>query len=223
MSVAGQNSTFAVLGVCMIAAGCTVLAAQPDRSRFYSLTPMANGSAAAPSAAGASATSQLTLGVGPVSFPGYLRRLPVVTRVEPNRIEISDEKRWAEPLDKNFVRVLTENLATMLGTQRIERYPWPIATKIDYQVEVDVQRFETATDGSTQLVASWIIRDGRDEKILYASKTDTSAPAGSDATSASAALSADLATMCREIAAQIGALDRRRAPANSEASAASGS
>lgn len=223
MSAAVRNSIFAALGACMFAAGCSVLAPQPDRSSFYILTPLADGSAAAPSAAGASATSQLTLGIGPVSFPDYLRRLPVVTRVEPNRIEISDEKRWAEPLDKNFTRVLSEDLATMLGTQRIEQYPWSLAMKIDYQLEVEVQRFETSSDGRTQLVASWIIRDGRDDKILYASKTDTSTPAGSDATSASAALSADLATMCREIAAQIGALDRGRAPANSEASAASGS
>jgi uncharacterized lipoprotein YmbA len=119
--------------------------------------------------------------------------------------------------------VLLENLATMLGTQRIEKYPWPVATKIDYQVEVEVQRFETTSDGQTQLVASWMIRDGRTEKILYASKTVASAPAGSDATSASAALSADLATMCREIATRIGALDQNRTPANSRASTASSS
>src|SRR5262249_44687675 len=135
-----------------------------------------------------STTSQLTLRVGPVSFPDYLRRLPVVTRVDPNRIEISDEKRWAESLDKNFNRMLSENLATILGTQRIEKYPWPLATKIDYQVEVDVQRFETTSDGQTLLVASWMIRDGRSEKILFASKTVSSAPAGADETSASAEL-----------------------------------
>ena len=92
--------------------------------------------------ASASPDSQLTIGVGPVDFPDYLRRLPVVTRVAPNRIDLSDEKRWAEPLDKNFTRVLSENLATLLDTQRIEKYPWPLRTKVDYQIEIDVQRFE---------------------------------------------------------------------------------
>ncbi|HLK84916.1 MAG TPA: PqiC family protein [Candidatus Binataceae bacterium] len=221
MSAAGYRSISLVLGMCVLAAGCSVLAPRPDRSRFYILTPASDGAAAPALAAAASPSAQLTLGVGPVSLPDYLRRLPVVTRIEPNRIEIAEEKRWAEPLDKSFTRVLCENLATMLGTERIERYPWPLATKLDYRIEVDVERFETTSDGQTQLVASWIIRDGRDGKILYASRTVASAPAGADATSASAALSADLATMCREIATQIGALERRRTPANSEASAAS--
>ncbi len=221
MSAAGHRSISLVLGMCVLAAGCSVLAPRPDRSRFYILTPAAGGSADPALAAAAGPSTQLTLGVGPVSLPDYLRRLPVVTRVEPNRIEISEEKRWAEPLDKSFSRVLCENLATMLGTERIERYPWPLATKVDYQVEVDVQRFETTSDGQTQLVASWIIHDGRDGKILYASRTVESAPAGADAASASAGLSADLAVMCREIATRLGALERRRTPVNSEVSTGS--
>ena len=159
---------------------------------------------------------RLTLGVGLVEFPDYLRRLPVVTRVAPNRVELSEEKRWAEPLDKNFTRVLSENLATMLGTQRIEKYPWPLATKIDYQIEVDVQRFETTSDGQAQLVASWIIRDGRSEKIQYASKTTAAAPAGADATSASSALSSDLATLSKAIAENVIELDQHPSAAKSE-------
>jgi len=65
--------------------------------------------------------------------------------------------------------VLSENLATLLETQRIEKYPWPLATKVDYQIEIDVQRFETTSDGQSQLVASWMIRDGQSHKILYPS------------------------------------------------------
>src|SRR5207253_2828062 len=88
------------MGACAIlAAGCSVLSPQPDRSRFYILTPVANSGVVAATPASTSTDSQLTIGVGPVDFPDYLRRLPVVTRVAPNRIELSDEKRWAEPLD----------------------------------------------------------------------------------------------------------------------------
>ena len=190
-------------GACLMAAGCSVLSPQPDPSRFYILSPVSESNAVQ-----TASNPRLTLGVGPVEFPDYLRRLPVVTRVEPNRIELSDDKQWAEPLDKNFTRVLSENLATMLGTQRIEKYPWPLATKIDYQVEVDVQRFETTSDGQAQLVGSWIIRDGRSEIILYASKTNAAAPAGTDATSASSALSSDVATMSKAIAENVIELDQ---------------
>ena len=60
--------------------------------------------------------------------------------------------------------VLSENLATLLDTQQIEKYPWSLRTKVDYQIEINVQRFETTSDGQTQLIASWIIRDGRAAK-----------------------------------------------------------
>ena len=210
-----------VLSVCLIAAGCSVLSPQPDSSRFYILSPIVQSNQVAASSAAVTPNAQLTIGIGPVEFPDYLRRLPVVTRVGPNRIEMSDEKRWAEPLDKNFTRVLSENLATMLGTQRIEKYPWPLATKIDYQVEVDVQRFEATSDGQSQLVATWMIRDGQLNKILYASKTAAASPTGADQASASSALSSDLVTLSKDIASQVSELDQHHPPSNSEANSSS--
>ena len=210
-------------GACAIVAGCSVLSPQPDRSEFFILSPVSDRAALAAKPASTSADSQLTIGVGPVDFPEYLRRLPVVTRVAPNRIELSDERRWAEPLDKNFVRVLSENLAALLDTQRIEKYPWSLRTKVDYQVEIDVQRFETTSDGQTQLIASWIIRDGQSSKILYASQTTASAPAGPDGVSASAALSGDLATLSKEIASRVTELNQHRTPNNADANSASSS
>src|SRR6202158_1147087 len=140
--------------VCAMAAGCSVLSPQPDRSKFFILTPVSDSARMAAKPASTSPDSQLTIGIGPVDFPDYLRRLPVVKRVAPNRIDLSDEERWAEPLDKNFVQVLSQNLATLLDTERIEKYPWALRVKVDYQVEVDVQRFETTSEGQTQLVAS---------------------------------------------------------------------
>jgi uncharacterized protein len=211
-------------GTCIVmAAGCSVLSPQPDRSKFFILNPISDSGGTAAATVAMSPDSQLIIGVGPVDFPDYLRRLPVVTRVAPNRIEISDEKRWAEPLDKNFTRILSENLATLLNTQRIEKYPWPLRNKIDYQIEVEVQRFETTSDGQTQLIASWIIRDGRSDKILYASETTAGAPAGPDETSASAALSSDLSTLSKEIASRVTDLKQHRATNTPEPNAASAS
>jgi len=225
MIVTNITTKAIVFGACMMmAAGCSVLSPQPDRSKFFILSPVsdsADGAVARPAAT--SPRSQLIIGVGPVDFPDYLRRLPVVTRVAPNRIELSDEKRWAEPLDKNFTRVLSEDLATLLNTQQIEKYPWPLRNKIDYQIEVDVQRFETTSDGQTQLIASWIIRDGRSDKILYASETTAGAPAGADETSASAALSSNLATLSKEIASRVTELNRNRTLHNPDSNAASAS
>jgi hypothetical protein len=207
-------------GACAMAAGCSVLSPQPDRSKLFILTPVSDSAATAAKPAPTSPESQLTIGVGPVDFPDYLRRLPVVTRVAPNRIDLSDEERWAEPLDKNFVRVLSENLATLLDTQRIEKYPWALRAKVDYQVEISVQRFETISDGQTQLVASWIIRDGPSDKILYASQTTARAPAGPDELSASSALSSDLATLSKDIASRVTELRQHRTPNNADSNSA---
>ena len=210
-------------GACAIVAGCSVLSPQPDRSEFFILSPVSDSARIGAKPASTSADSQLTIGVGPVDFPDYLRRLPVVTRVAPNRIDLSDEQRWAEALDKNFVRVLSENLAVLLDTQRIEKYPWSLRTKVDYQVEIDVQRFETTSDGQTQLIASWIIRNGHGGKILYASQTTAGGPAGPDGVSASAVLSGDLATLSKEIASRITELNRHRTPNNADSNPASAS
>ena len=223
MIVMKIKANLIVFGACAMAAGCSVLSPQPDRSKFFILSPVSDSGGMSAKPPSTNPDSQLTLGVGPVDFPDYLRRLPVVTRVGPTRVDLSDERRWAEPLDKNFTRVLSENLATLLGTQRIEKYPWALRTKVDYQIEVDVQRFETTSDGQSQLMASWIIRDGQSSNILYASQTSAGAPAGADEASASTALSNDLATLSKEIASRITELNQHRTPNNADSNSASAS
>jgi hypothetical protein len=223
MTLMNLKTKLIAFGACATVSGCSVLSPQPDHSKFFILTPVSDSAAMTARPASASPDSQLTIGVGPVDFPDYLRRLAVVTRVAPNRIDLSDEKRWAEPLDKNFTRVLSENLAILLNTQRIEKYPWALRTSVDYQIEVDVQRFETTSDGQSQLIASWIIRDGHGGKILYASQTTTGAPSGADEISASAALSSDLATLSKEIGARVTELNQHRTPNNADSNSAAAS
>jgi len=199
-------------GFSVLAAGCSPLAPQPDHSKFFILTPLTDGSGAALARASVKADDSLTIGVGPIDFPDYLRRLEVVTRTSPNQLDLSAEKRWGEPLDKNFARVLSENLSQLLSTQQIEKYPWSHKTQVDYQIAIDVQRFETTSDGQSQLVARWIIKDGATGKDLYASETTASAPVTAGETGASAALSSDLATLSREVAARVTELRQHKAP-----------
>src|SRR5580700_9515357 len=87
---------------CAIVAGCSVLSPQPDRSEFFILAPVSDRAGMAANPASASPDSQLTIGVGPVDFPDYLRRLPVVTRVAPSRIEISDERALGRATRQEF-------------------------------------------------------------------------------------------------------------------------
>ena len=213
------NAIVLLVATSMLAWGCSPLAPQPDRSQFFVLTPISND--VVPAASQNLSSQPLTIGIGPVDFPDYLRRLEVVTRDSPNELFLSSERRWGEPLDRNFSRILAENLSQLLGTQQIERYPWPKKVEVDYQVVVDVVRFETTTDGHSESVVRWTIKDGRSGKVLAASETRASTPVGKVATGASAALSADLGSMSREIAAKIESLNAvRPSPSPHEVSSA---
>jgi uncharacterized protein len=190
------------LGACAFAASCSPLAPQPDHSKFFILTPLANGSGPVSIPAATAKDPSLTIGIGPIDFPDYLRRLEVVTLTSPGQLDLAAEKRWGEPLDKDFARVFAENISQLLNTQQLEKYPWPVRTHVDYQIVIDVQRFETTSDGQSQLVARWIVKDGMG-KDLYASETRASAPVGAGETGPSIALSNDLATLSREVAARV--------------------
>jgi uncharacterized lipoprotein YmbA len=193
-------------------AACNPLAPQPDRTQYFILSPAAQSASAAVSAP---STAQLSLGVGPIRFPDYLKRPGIVTRASSDRLLVSDDKRWGEPLDRNFESVLCQNLSQMLGTERVRRYPWYSDVHVDYQVEVWVQRFDASDDGRSQLSAVWTIRDGQDGHELASSESTTSAPVQSGDTAGSAALSQDLSEMSRHIADRIIQLNdsavRRRA------------
>jgi uncharacterized lipoprotein YmbA len=108
------------LSVNMAAAGLAALtlggcfSPQPDPSKFFVLAPAATGGANSIAPAGLATSSSPTIGLGPIKLPQYLDRDEVVTRVGPNRLELSDRDRWAEPLADNFKQVLAQDLTHSL-------------------------------------------------------------------------------------------------------------
>ncbi len=185
--------------VALLAGSCSPLGPLPNHNKFFMLSPITQDSL---SRASTSLDQQMAIGIGPIDFPDYVKRPEVVTRTAPNRIDVSEENRWAGPLDKNFTRVLSENISTLLNTQRIQFYPWNRITPVDYQVVVNVEQFDNDGKQAT-LIARWSIRDGRDAKELYATETTATAPVAAGAEGPSAALSATLASLSRDIATQL--------------------
>jgi uncharacterized lipoprotein YmbA len=177
---------------------------QPDRTQYFILSPAAAG-ASGMTPVSSAPTARLSIGVGPIRFPDYLKRPWVVTRAASNRLVVSDLNRWAEPLDRNFEGILSQNLSSMLGTQKIVSYPWYADTHVDYQVAVWVSRFETSEDGRSQLSAVWTI-NGRNGDELASGETNAGVPVQSGDEGPSAALSQDLAEMSRQIAERIAQL-----------------
>jgi uncharacterized protein len=195
-----------VLALCLWAGACSsFMAPQPDRTQYFILSPAAESTATA--AAPSASTVQLSIGVGPIKFPDYLKRPWVVTRTASNQLKISDYKRWAEPLDRNFESTLCQNLSGMLGTQKIVTYPWYADTHVDYQVQVWVDNFETSEDGRSDLSAVWVIGNGQPGSELANGRASLSSPIQTGEDGPSAALSRDLGEMSRQIADRIAQLN----------------
>jgi len=192
-----------LLLLCLIPGGCISLEPKPDPSRFFSLTPLPRTGQRAQDAAG---TNALVLGIGPVKIPGYLDRQQLVTRVSQNRFAVAENDRWAEPLDENFSRVLSQNLSILLQTDRIVAYPWERSQQPAYQVQVEVLRFEPNAEQLVELWARWSIIDST-KKTISSRESYLTHPARDKSTEASVAAMSDVVGgLSKEIAADIRAL-----------------
>ena len=197
------------LALCLSLAGCGAFSPRPDPSRFFTLTAFSQAEAVV--AKDERNPGGVSLGIGPIKLPGYLDRQEIVTRTGQNRFDVSEYDRWAEPLDENFTRVLTQNLSALLRPERISSYPWPVDKKPNYQVEIEVLRFEANAKQEIQLSARWAVIDDICKEASNLNKSHLSRPAKEKSTDASvSALSETVADLSREIAKTVIAIDRQR-------------
>jgi uncharacterized protein len=189
-----------ILLVCSISAGCSFLEVKPDPSRFFALASLPRTGQTAQDAA---VTNQLVLGIGPIKFPGYLDRQQFVTRISQNRFAVAENDRWAEPLEENFSRVLSQNLSILLQTDRIVGYPWERSQRPTYQIQVEVLRFEPNAEHVVELWARWSIVDGKKETIDRKESFLTKSARDKSTEASVAALSETVVDLSREIAGAI--------------------
>lgn len=189
-----KRRSAAIWIAALLAGACSALAPRPDPSRFFTLTPIAD----APPAAGA--LSGRVLGIGPITFPRYLERPELVTRVGPNEVRNATSDYWAGSLAKQFESTLAQNLQNLAAPASIVIYPWYASTPPDVIVEIDVIQLERATDGEAHLVARWRMKKGRPATVVRAAESTLLRPAAADPASTAAALSELLGQLSREIA-----------------------
>jgi uncharacterized lipoprotein YmbA len=186
--------------LCFVPAGCSFLEARPDPSRYFALASLPRTGQPAQDTAG---TNPPALGIGPIKFPGYLDRPQLVTRVSQNRFAVAENDRWAEPLEENFSRVLSQNLSILLHTDRVVTYPWERSQSPTYQLQVEVLRFESNAEQMVELWARWSITDNK-KKTASVKESYLSRPAKDKSTEASvAALSEVVGSLSQEITASI--------------------
>lgn len=189
-------ATLLVFLVCGLLAGCAPAAPV----HYYQLTALE----AAASGTAATEAGRIVIGIGPVRLPEYLERPKIVTRVTPNRLQLSESHRWAEPLGDNISRVLGENLSNLLGTDRILLHPWPSSRTVDYQLLVEVLHFENESDGAARLVVRWSVKGADGGIVLPERRSTYRAPAArQDQEGLVVALNEALGSFCREIAQEM--------------------
>ena len=152
--------------------------------------------------------------VGPVRLALYLDRADIVIRDSQNQIRLAEFSQWAGPLQENFSRVLAENLSVLLATDSVGIFPGTRAMSFDFNVTVDVNRFDGMPGQKADLRARWAILDQNRKKMLFEKHTVLNQPIENDSLEALiAAESRTLADLSREIAEAIKTLAEGKTPA----------
>jgi uncharacterized protein len=137
---------FAIAGVALIGA-CS----SSPPTRFYTLseTPPETHPAPQPGAG--------TVLIYRVSIPGEIDRPQLVRQMDVNRLQISEEDRWAAPLDEMIRRVLSGDLARRLPSSPDET--WPAVRQ--HSLSVDVSEFYGDANCNVTLRAAWMPKRAR--------------------------------------------------------------
>jgi uncharacterized lipoprotein YmbA len=88
-------------------------------------------------------------------LPDYLDRPQIVTRQSAYELELAANDRWAAPLYDMLPRVLVEDLALRLPSDRIVSFPEIGDASFDYRVAVQVSRFDVDAAGEAALATRW--------------------------------------------------------------------
>jgi len=151
------------------------------------------------------------IGVGPITLPKYLDRPQIVTRVAANSLDQANLDQWGGDLNDNITRVVATNLSNLLATDRVSLYPWKDGAPVDFQVTMDISRFEQDKDGNAVLNVFWSIVN-KDGAVLLMRRSSYTQPAGEPASQSdnarpfdaqAAAMSRDLALLSHDIATAI--------------------
>jgi len=185
-----------IAGFLGLAAGC---AGRTPPSAFWQVEPTTEIPGAwAPDAPGVLVAS--------VELPRYLDRPEVIRRIAPRRLSPAPFDRWAEPLDDASARVLAEDIARRLASERVVAYPAEPRFEVNYQVVVDIDQFDGEENGELHLVGRWGVLDGIGGPVLAGAREEITEDTGEGMTGLVEAHSRALSALAARIAAAIAAL-----------------
>jgi uncharacterized lipoprotein YmbA len=189
----------------LVVLGCT---GTTQKARFYKLNSLTGPE----STATTNETGRgVAVGIGPIKFPDHLDRPEIVTRTSNNALQLAEFDRWAGSLEKDFSRILAENLSILLSTDYIFMFPFTQATPIDYRVAVEVVRFDGHLGKNATLIARWSVLEEGEKKALKSVRRSsiTKATDGNSYEAMAAALSRTVEEFSREITSTIQSLSQK--------------
>lgn len=133
------------LPLCFTA--CTLLAPVADDPVRHLLEATVSGKT--PTA------SRPAIAIARPSLPPYLERVELVTRTGDGRLKVHEKNLWSEPLDAGMSRVVADNLRRLTGSANIQPSTNFIARDYTALVEIRIERFDPAPDGSLLLECTW--------------------------------------------------------------------
>ena len=110
---------------------------------------------------------------------------------------------WSEQLKDGATRVLGEDLAILLRTDRVALLSWRGSHPVQYQVAVEVTRFEGAAGADVTLEARWRILGGDGKELVLRRSTVTEVVGAPGYGALVAAMSRALGALSRDIATAI--------------------
>ena len=188
-----------IVGSVMLVAlnGCM---GKSDPVRFYTLSSITESQVPAQ---GERALLNAAIGIGPVKVADYLDQSRIVTRTGDNRIEQAEFDQWSGSHKNNITNVLAENISLLVATGRVSIFPWRSYMPIDYQVTVDIVRFDGQLGGTVDLVARWSVLIGKEKKVLAMKRSDIKEKTGNGYDALVSAQSRALGRLSQEIAETI--------------------
>lgn len=122
----------------------------------------------------------IIIGVGPIQLTQALDRPQILIRTSHNEIRRADLERWAMPLTENIVNVVTDNLTHLLTTGSILKFPWKASIPVNYQIVMDITRFDGQPGGNVDLRARWGILSDNGNNVLVKGRSALTEPVEGD-------------------------------------------
>jgi len=189
----------ALIASVMTLAAC----ATPMKTHYYVLS---GGSPISP--AELHGAPEYRVSIGPVTVPEALDRLQIVLSVAPDRYAISDTEVWSTPLKREIPRVIAMELGKLLSSALVAGRLQQGSQGADFQVLIDVLRFESLAGESITLDAAWSVRNRAGERLHEAHSIFTEQVKTPEIPALIAAHASALKALSGEIAASLNSLTR---------------